>query len=101
MAVPKRNQPRYPAASPRSLAIVVSLPLAVAVEKHVDALLEAGGEPEHLTDTREAAQGAHQTPQASGHFLDALSDGADAIHLAVGLPSQGSQLPEDGVGFGH
>src|SRR5262245_23458790 len=103
---PRKNQPRYPAASFRSSAMVASFVPAQPVHEHVDAPTKARHQREGLTRTGQPGQPARQSTHALGSRLHVLGHLADPLDLppglagevanvlgeAVDLPDQGTEL---------
>src|SRR6476646_4802273 len=93
MIPPRKNQPRYPAASFRSLAMtVVSFVASQATHEHVHAPSKPGGQADDLTRAGETAQRDDHAAQAGGRALHVLGHLADALDLAPRLAREVAQL---------
>src|SRR3989442_9878361 len=83
--VPKKNEPRYPAALPWSSVMVVSLFLPEAVDERLHAFLDPGRHADDLPGACQAAQHSHEPREPVGDALDLLGHGTDALELPTRL----------------
>src|SRR5215510_6005186 len=88
ITLPRRNQPRYPAASFRSSAMVASFVPAQPVHEDVDAPAKARHQCEGLARAGEPGQPARQSTHALGGRLHVLGHLANTLDLAPGLAGE-------------
>src|SRR5438094_1543209 len=97
-AAPNKNQPMYPAASPRSSLMVVSS-MPQAVDEHVDTLLETRRDADDLAGPRQPAQRPHESTEPLGDLVDTIGDGAHPLELTAGLARERAHVLGEGVGL--
>src|SRR5947208_14664608 len=92
MIPPRKNQPRYPAASFRSLAMVISLVLRKPGHEDVESLLESDRHPDELAGAREPGQPGHGPAHAVGHGVHVFRHLAHALDLLLRLAAERSHV---------
>src|SRR5882672_3057367 len=97
MIPPRKNQPRYPAASFRSLAMVISLLLRKPGDEDVEALLESGCDADELAGAREPGQSGDDTAHAVGHRIHTFRHLAHALDLLTRLAREHPDVLREGV----
>src|SRR5438132_7567817 len=92
MIPPRKNQPRYPAASFRSLAMVISLVLRKPGHEDVESLLEPDRHPDELAGAREPGQPGHGATHAVDHGVHAFRHLAHPLDLLLRLAGERSHV---------
>src|SRR5262249_34156481 len=101
MRPPRKNQPRYPAASFRSSAMVISLLLRKPGHEDVEALLQSGRHAAELAGAREPGQAVYGPADAFGYRIHALGHFTHALDLVLGLSCQLPDVVGERMGLAH
>src|SRR5438445_4247031 len=81
---PNKNHPMYPPASRRSLLMVISL-MPEAMDKYVDALLEACRHHDDLAGAGQATERHDNATESGRDVLHPVGDGAEPLELTARL----------------
>src|SRR6267378_4105013 len=92
MIPPRKNQPRYPAASFRSFAMVISLVLRKPGHEDVESLLESGRHPDELAGAREPGEPGHGAAHPVGHGVHPFRHLAHPLDLLLGFAGERSHV---------
>src|SRR5262250_405446 len=101
MRPPRKNQPRYPAASLRSSAMMVSLVLREPGHEDVETLLESRRDADELSGAREPRQAVDGATHALRHGIHAIGHLADALDLVLGFTRELPHVVGERVGLAH
>src|SRR5688500_9821469 len=96
---PRKNQPRYPAASFLSLAMVISLLRGHPLQEHVEPPLQPGRQPAQLPGAGETRQPGCHPRDAVGGGIHALRHFADALDLLTRLTRQQANVFRERMGL--
>src|SRR5438093_1318559 len=99
--VAKKNQPRYPAALPRSSLMVISLILSQALDERLHAFLDPRRHTDELPGARQAAEHSHEPREPVGDALDLVGHRADALKLPTRLARERADVFGQPVGLAH